>query len=85
MRQTIKSKQCKQTEINYLLFVCTDFHPHARTFMYAKLCVHKTVTVGTNLDHLIYNMLIDILFPMFWHRLTLKISDKDMLNTKGFL
>ena len=30
-----------------------------RTFVHAKICVHK-VTVGANLHHLIYKVLIDI-------------------------
>ena len=29
-----------------------------------KLLVHKTVTVGANLQSLIYNVLIDIVFPI---------------------
>ena len=35
-----------------LIYVCTDF------------CVHKTVTVGSNFYHLIYNVLTDIIFPI---------------------
>ena len=56
-------------------------------FAYAKLCVHKTVMVGTNLHHLIYNMLIAI---VFLHILLSVNSKKDqsrinMLNTKGLV
>ena len=32
--------------------------------MHVKLRVHKTVKVGANLHHLIYNVLIDIIFPI---------------------
>ena len=43
--------------------------------------VHKVVTVGANLHSFIYNMLID----MSCNHLTLKISDEDMLNTRGLV
>ena len=33
-------------------------------FVHAKLCMHRKVTVGTNLDPLIYNVLIDIVLPI---------------------
>ena len=56
----------------------------ARTFVHAKLRVHKTVTVGANLHRLIYNLLIAIVFSL--HLLLLvnfqKISVEDVLNTK---
>ena len=35
-------------------------------FVHAKLCVHETVTVGANLHRLIYNVLIDIVFPIYF-------------------
>ena len=35
--------------------------------MHAKLRIHKTVTVGASLYGLIYDMLTDIVFPMFCH------------------
>ena len=34
------------------------------TFMHAKFCVHKAVTVGAY--HLMYNVLIDIVFPIYF-------------------
>ena len=40
--------------------------------MHTKLRVHGKITMGTNLHRLIYNVLIDIVFPIFWHQLTLK-------------
>ena len=43
--------------------------------MHAELRVHKTVTVGANLHHLIYNLLMHIVF-------SLHILLEDMLNTK---
>ena len=48
-----------------LIFACTDFRARngsVRTFMHAKLRLHKTVTVGANLRRLIYNLLIAIIF-----------------------
>ena len=55
----------------------------ARTFVHAKLCVHKTVTMGASLHRLIYDVLTDIVFPVFCHHLTLKkILVKHMLTTK---
>ena len=41
-----------------LIFACTDFRARngsVRTFVHAKLRLHKTVTVGANLHRLIYN------------------------------
>ena len=35
-------------------------------FMHAKLCVCKIVTVWANLHGLIYNVLIDIVLPVFF-------------------
>ena len=40
--------------------------------MHAKLRVHKTVTVGASLHRLIYDVLTDIVFPIFCHHLNLK-------------
>ena len=57
------------------------------TFVYAKLCVHKTVMVGDNLHRLIYNLLIAIVFSL--HLLlsvnSKKIPVEDVLNTKGLV
>ena len=52
-----------------------------------KLLVHKTVTVGANLQSLIYNVLIDIVFPILLLLVnSKKIPDEDdMLNTKGLV
>ena len=56
----------------------------ARTFVHAKLHVHKTVTVGANL-HLIYNLLIAIVFPyIFCNQLTLKNISRRYAQHKGF-
>ena len=53
-----------------LIFKFTDFGVlemvFLRTFMHTKLRVHKTVTVGANLHCLIYNVLIDIVFPVYF-------------------
>ena len=54
------------------------------TFVHAKLCVHKTVTVGTSLHHLIYNLLIDMVFLIFCHYLTLKNTRRGYAQDKGF-
>ena len=61
------------------------------TIMHVKLLVHKTVTVGANLCCLIYNVLIDIVFPIHLLLLNskkyqmLKILVEDILNTKGLV
>ena len=55
------------------------------TFVHAKLCVHKTVTVGTSLHHLIYNLLIDMVFLIFCHYLTLKNTRRGYAQDKGCL
>ena len=44
-------------------FSCTQ-NGFARTFVHAKFRVHKAVTVDACLHRLIYNVLIDIVFPM---------------------
>ena len=36
-----------------------------RKFVHAKLRVHRTVTLGANLHRLIYNVLIDIAYPVY--------------------
>ena len=54
------------------------------TFVHAKLCVHKAVTVGTSLHHLIYNLLIDMVFLIFCHYLTLKNTRRGYAQDKGF-
>ena len=48
--------------------------------VHKKLCVYKTVTVGTNLHRLIYNVLMTfpIYFAISW---LYEISEEDMLNT----
>ena len=52
-------------------FLCT-LNSSARMFMHAKLCVHKTVTVGANLHHLILQFANCHCFPYkFWYQLTL--------------
>ena len=54
-----------------LVFTCTQ-NSSARTFVHAKFRVHKAVIVGAYLHRLIYNVLIDIVFPyIFCHQLTL--------------
>ena len=35
------------------------------TFVHAKLRVYKTITIGANLHCLIYNVLIDVIFPIY--------------------
>lgn len=47
-----------------LIFAFTDFTTRKMVLNYAELRVHETVIVGANLHHLIYNMLIDIVFPI---------------------
>ena len=56
-----------------LIYACTDFREQKMIralFVHTKLRVHITVTVGTNLHRLIYNLLIAI---------------EVMLNTKGLV
>ena len=57
----------------------------ARTFVHAKLCVHKTVTMGASLHRLIYDVLTDIVFPIFCHYLTLKNTSQAYTQHKGFI
>ena len=52
--------------------------------MYAKLRVHETVTVGASLHRLIYDVLTDIVFPIFCHHLTLKNTSQAYTQHKGF-
>ena len=53
-------------------------------FVYAKLHVHKTVIVGASLHRLIYNVLTDIVFPLFCHHLNLKNISQTYAQHKGF-
>ena len=53
--------------------------------MHAKLRVHKTVTVGASLHRLIYDVLTDIVFPIFCHYLTLKNTSQAYTQHKGFI
>ena len=46
-------------------FSCT-WNGSACTFVHVKLRVHKRVTVGANLYRLIYNLLIGIVFPIYF-------------------
>ena len=49
-----------------LIFGCTDFHAHKmvlHTFVQGKLCVDKTLMLDPNLHHLIYNLLVAMVFP----------------------
>ena len=61
-----------------LIFVYVKWFVH--TFVYAKSCVHIMVTVDTNLHHLIYNLLIAIVFSLH-----ILLSVKDVLNTKSLV
>ena len=54
------------------------------TFVYAKLRVHKTVTAGTSLHRLIYDVPTDIVFPIFCQHLTLKNISQAYAQHKGF-
>ena len=70
-----------------LIFACTDFHARKmvrKMFSHKKLCVHRTVTVGTNIYHLIYDVLTDIVFPIFCHHLNLKNISQAYAQHKGF-
>ena len=54
--------------------------------MHAKLSVDKLVMMGPNLHHVIYNLVITIVFsPHIWPSVNSKISVEDMLNTKGLV
>ena len=50
--------------------------------MHAKLHVHQTVMVGTNLHCLIYHLLIAI--GLLLHIL-ISVNSENMLNTKGLV
>ena len=54
----------------------------ARPILHAKLRVYEIVTVG--LHRLINNLLIDIVFPIFCHHLTLKNISRGYAQHKGF-
>ena len=53
-------------------------------FMHVKLHVHKTVTVGANLYHLIYNLLMGIVFPVYFAQLALKNIRVENCNNKNY-
>ena len=58
---------------------------HARSYMQNYVCIK--VTVGANLHHLIYNLLIAIVFSLLI-LLSIdskKISVEDRLNTEGLV
>ena len=55
-----------------------------RTFVHAKLRVHKTVPVGASLHRLIYDVLTDIVFPVFCYHLTLKNTSQAYAQHQGF-
>ena len=70
-------------------FSCT-WNGSARTFVHAKLHVHKTVMVDANLHHLQFAnchrfIVSSFVTHIFCFQLTLKISVEDMLNTKGLV
>ena len=71
-----------------LIFAWTDFHAHKMVLRVRsatkKLRVHKTVTAGTTLYHLIYDVLTDIIFPIFCHHLNLKNISQAYAQHKGF-
>ena len=50
--------------------------------VHAMLPVHKTVTVGANLQFLMYNLLIAIVFSTY--QLTLKKISQGYAEQKGF-
>ena len=53
-------------------------------FVDAKLRVHKKVTLGTNLNRLMYNMLIDILFLFVLASVNCKNIRRGYAQHKGF-
>ena len=54
----------------------------ARPILHAKLRVYEIVTAGAGLHRLI--QLIDIVFPIFCHHLTLKNISRGYAQHKGF-
>ena len=52
--------------------------------MHAKLRVHKTVIVGSSLHRLIYDVLTEIVYPIFCHHLNLKNISQAYAQHKGF-
>ena len=64
-------------------FSCTQ-NGFVRTFVHAKLHVHKTVIVGTSLHRLIYDVLTEIVLPIFCYHLNLKNISQAYAQHKGF-
>ena len=54
-------------------------------FVHAKLRVHKTVIVGVSLHRLIYDVLTDIVFPIFCHPLNLKNISQAYAQTYTYI
>ena len=52
--------------------------------MHAKLRVHNTIIVGASLHRLIYDVLIDNIFPIFCHHLNLKNISQACAQHRGF-
>ena len=61
-------------------FWCT-WNSSVRTFVDAKLCVYKTVTMGANLHRLIYNLLIAIVLSLYISR---SVICRGYAQHKGF-
>ena len=49
----------------HLIFGFTDFCA-CKDGVMGMFCVHKTVTVSLKLRYLMYNVLIDIVFPIYF-------------------
>ena len=56
----------------------------AGPILQAKLRVYEIVTLGAGLHRLINNLLINIVFPIFSHHLTLKNISRGYAQHKGF-
>ena len=52
--------------------------------MHTKLRVHKTVIVDASLHRLIYDVLTEIVFPIFCYHLNLKNISQGYVKHKGF-
>ena len=62
-------------------FLCMQ-NAFAHMFVHLNLCADRTA--GASLHRLIHSMLIDIVFPVFCHHLTLKNISQGYVQHKGF-
>ena len=75
------SVECWQTTGLSKFNICVHGFSFCANVCSRKIALHETISVGANICGLIYNVLIDIVFPVYFVN---KLSDEDLLNTNGF-